>query len=114
VVESGIARFDHWIERMGWALEQVGADLDRIQESLKRAFDQESKLKAFDGPALVLHAPHDEIVPVEHGKQLAAWGDPSRTKGHILRKGGHNDIHFVNREEYFEVLGEFVRGLTTG
>ena len=107
VLESGIARFDSWVDRMGFALEAQGVDMDAVQSALGAHFDQEKKIKSFEGPVLVMHAPHDEIVPVQNGKWFGEWGAPERTTTHIFPRGGHNDIHFVNREEYFRVLGEF-------
>ncbi len=112
VLESGIARFDDWVGRMRPLIEAAGIDMARLEGALRDAFDQEAKMGAFPGPALVMHAPDDEIVPVEHGRLLASWGDPSRTRSRIFPRGGHNDIHLVNEKDYFETLGEFLSGLS--
>jgi pimeloyl-ACP methyl ester carboxylesterase len=111
ILESGIARFDQWVERMAVFLMGAGIDLDAIQSALAAGFDQKRKIKAYPGPILVMHAPFDEIVPVDHGHLLASWGDPAKTRGHIFPAGGHNDIQLTNREEYFMVVGEFMAGL---
>jgi pimeloyl-ACP methyl ester carboxylesterase len=42
----------------------------------------------FDGPVLVLHGEYDEIVPVDHGRALAAAS--ARAQLHLL-PCGHND-----------------------
>lgn len=108
ILESGIARFDDWISRMGPFLLRLGLDVNRLQEALRAAFNHEAKLKAFPGPVLILHAQHDEIVPVEHAKLLAGWSDPARTTLRIFPRGGHNDIHFQNRDSYFQTIQAFL------
>jgi alpha-beta hydrolase superfamily lysophospholipase len=112
IIESGIARFDRWIDRMGPLLTQLGMDVAALKSALQSAFDHERKIKAAACPVLVMHAPHDEIVPVEHGRALASWPDPSRTTLHVFPRGGHNDIHYLNRDEYFKVMKEFASGLS--
>ncbi len=108
VIESGIARFESWIERMEYLLGRMGVDVEQLKTDLHQTFDHKAKIRAFPGPVLVMHAPNDEIVPVEHGKQLASWVKPEKSMFHIFPRGGHNDILIFNREEYFQVLGEFV------
>ncbi|MHC5040622.1 MAG: alpha/beta hydrolase [Planctomycetota bacterium] len=111
ILESGIARFDHWVDRMGMVLQTSGVDLTGLRTSLQAHFDHEAKLKAFPGPTLILHTEHDEIVPVENGRFFEAWGHPTRTTAHFFPRGGHNDIQWLNREDYFQRVGGFLRGL---
>lgn len=111
IIESGIARFDSWIDRMGPMLEKLGLDVPQLKSALFEAFNHEDKIKSFPAPVLIMHAPHDEIVSVEQGRQLAAWADPSRTTLHVFPAGGHNDIHLLNRDEYFQVVSGFLAGL---
>ncbi len=111
VIESGIGSFHGWIERMESLLVRLKADTVALKASLREVFDQKAKIERFNGPALVMHAPDDEIVPVRHGRDLASWGDPDRTELHVFERGGHNDIHYVNRDEYFRVLSDFTSRL---
>ncbi len=111
VIESGIARFDLWIDKMASILERFDVEVDVLKRDLQEAFDQESKLKAFGGPILIMHAPFDDIVPVENGKLLASYGDPAKTRLHIFPVGGHNDVQAFNKKDYFEVMREFISGL---
>ncbi|MFO8058823.1 MAG: alpha/beta hydrolase [bacterium] len=108
VIESGIARFDNWIKRMEYLLQQMGVDVELLRKALNQAFDHQTKIRSYKGPLLVMHAPNDEIVPVEQGKQLASWADPEKTTLHVFPRGGHNDIQIFNREEYFRVLADFI------
>lgn len=35
-------------------------------------FDNVAAVRAFDGPLLIIHGAHDEVIPVEHGRTLAS------------------------------------------
>jgi pimeloyl-ACP methyl ester carboxylesterase len=107
ILESGIARFDHWIVPMAPLLQRLGLDVQLLKSALQSAFDNETKIRAARCPVLIMHAREDEIVPVDHARTMASWSDPSRTTLHIFPAGGHNDIQLVNRREYFEVMKEF-------
>jgi fermentation-respiration switch protein FrsA (DUF1100 family) len=111
VIESGIARFDHWIARMAPLLERLNLDVALLKTALCSAFDNETKIRSARCPVLIMHAPEDEIVPVEHAHTLASWSDPSRTVLHIFPAGGHNDIQLVNRDQYFKIMKEFAAGI---
>ncbi|HUT55031.1 MAG TPA: alpha/beta hydrolase [bacterium] len=108
IIESGIARFDSWIAPMAPLLERLNLDVTLLKSALRRAFDNETKIKSARCPVLIMHAPQDEIVPAEHAHTLAAWSDPARTVLHIFPRGGHNDIQLVNRRQYFKVMQEFM------
>jgi len=111
IIESGIARFEHWIGRMSVYLERLNLDVELLKQALIAAFNHEQKIKAAACPVLIMHAPNDEIVSVEHGRNLAEWSDPGRTTLPVFPRGGHNDIQYLNQEEYFTVVKEFVSGL---
>ncbi len=107
IIESGIGRFDNWIDRMAPMLERLGLDAAGLKQALFQAFNHEQKIKAFPGPVLVMHAPQDEIVPVQHGRDLAKWAG-GRAAYHEFSRGGHNDIQLLNKHEYFQVLESFL------
>jgi hypothetical protein len=111
IIESGIARFDDWINRMAPLLERLGLDVPLLKSALRSAFHNEAKIKAASCPVLVMHASRDEIVPVEQGRALASWSDPQRTILHVFARGGHNDIQLLNREQYFQVIADFIARL---
>ena len=50
-------------------------------------FDNVAAVEAFEGPLLVIHGAHDEIIPTDHGRTLARVG------GVVLHElpCGHND-----------------------
>ncbi|MHC4777647.1 MAG: alpha/beta hydrolase [Planctomycetota bacterium] len=111
ILESGIARFDTWVERMGFMLQASGVDLAALGDALRAHFDQEAKIGEFQGPVFVLHTENDEIVPVENGRFFAQWADPAKTTSRFFERGGHNDIQMLNKEEYFRLVSEFLATL---
>jgi pimeloyl-ACP methyl ester carboxylesterase len=64
-------------------------------------------MAAYRGPALVLHARFDDLVPVTQGERLAEWAGGHATT-RIFERGGHNTILAENGEAYFEAIGEFL------
>lgn len=113
VLESAIARFDHWIDRLAPILQRLDLDLNALKQDLRRHFDHQSKIRKFSAPVLLLHALHDEIVPVEHARLLLSWAEPRRTTLHLFDRGGHNDLQLLNQEEYFQVIRRFFASLST-
>jgi pimeloyl-ACP methyl ester carboxylesterase len=58
-------------------------------------------------PALFVLADQDDIVPIAHGKALAAaWGGAKST---LTLPGGHRMVEW--RQEYWRGIGEFLGGL---
>lgn len=51
-------------------------------------YDNLEAVRAFDGPSLVLHGVDDEVIPFEHGQELAAAAQNARF---VELPGGHND-----------------------
>jgi len=111
VIESGIGRLDQWVGRMAPMLEQMGLDLEGLRAGLRAEFDQEAKMRRYPGPVLVMHAPGDEIVPVSHGQDLAAWSPQARLR--VFARGGHNDIMYINHAQYFTELGRFLAKISS-
>lgn len=52
-------------------------------------FDNEAAVRAFEGPVLVLHGARDALIPVEHGRALAAL---ARDAERVEFDAGHNDL----------------------
>jgi pimeloyl-ACP methyl ester carboxylesterase len=111
IIESGIARLDEWVDRMGMFLIPFGINTVKLKTSLQEAFNHEAKIQAAACPLLILHTIHDAIVPVENARALAAFARPGQATLHLFPRGGHNDIQFVNRREYFQVIQEYVKVL---
>lgn len=108
VVESGIAGFHHWIDRMGVMIRQMGIDMDSLKESLMRNLDHEKKIKRVRRPLLILHTQHDGIVPSENALELYSWANPDTAALKIFPEGDHNTIFYYNGNEYLELLKQFI------
>src|SRR5262249_19220688 len=55
---------------------------------IRDPFDNLETVRHFTGPLLILHGTHDEVIPVEHARELAAAAPQSELR---LLDCGHND-----------------------
>ena len=70
-------------------------------------YDSRAKLPELDLPILVAHSPEDELVPFEFGRALfEAAGGP---KAFLETSGRHNDGGFLQRTEWRDEVGAFLR-----
>lgn len=109
IIESGLADLtEKFLERI--APQELGMSESEIGSELRKYFDYAAKLRGFHGKTLILHARHDELVPVRHAEMLyAAAPEPKRLK--IFDRGGHNDILAVNEDDYMKLVEEFLAGI---
>jgi fermentation-respiration switch protein FrsA (DUF1100 family) len=71
-------------------------------------YDALARMPDVRAPVLMLHSPHDEIVPFAMAEQLyAAAPGPKRL---VRLDGGHNDNFLVAAEVYQAALREFLLG----
>ncbi len=113
VIESGIAGFYRWIERMEPMLQRMGVDVDALKKALKESLDHEAKVRKIKRPMLIMHTEHDQIVPSWNARDIYSWADPEKTTLKIFPQGDHNTIFFINAREYFQTLMEFIKSLET-
>jgi pimeloyl-ACP methyl ester carboxylesterase len=109
ILESAIA---DPLERLLLRLhpEELGVTAEELAHSVHDAIDVKNTLENFLQPALIMHTRHDGLIDVSHGEQLARWcAGPTRLK--IFPSGSHNDIMFVNSQEYFEEIKRFLATL---
>jgi pimeloyl-ACP methyl ester carboxylesterase len=89
---------------------EIGTTHAGLAHAVEVVLDVRSILKAFRGPALILHTRHDGLIDASHAERLARWcGGPTHL--HIFNHGNHNDIMFTNGPQYFSFLEEFLAGL---
>lgn len=63
-------------------------------------------------PTLVVHGKQDQVVPFEHGEELAALLPPGRVKSLFLEGAGHNDLASgAKGAAYWSGLRGFLAGL---
>ena len=75
---------------------------------LREKYDSLSLAADLPRPALVAHGERDQIIPVEHGRALAAALPGARYLE--VAGAGHNDL--LARAEVWRAMGELVAGVT--
>lgn len=108
VIESGVAAIED-----RWPLDQeaqaAGHAAGTATAALATHFDHRSKLGAFAGPLLVLHATGDHLLDRFHGERLHTWGGGSDKRLVMFPQGNHNTILSANLMQYMSELRDFFR-----
>lgn len=109
VLESGVADV---LERMLLRVDprELGVTAELFEEAVTANCNHQEKLGQFAGPVLVLHARWDSLVDVSHGERLYQWAR-GKKRLVVFPRGYHNDVMFVNANEYFAALGDFLDDL---
>jgi fermentation-respiration switch protein FrsA (DUF1100 family) len=63
-------------------------------------------------PKLFLHALHDEVIPIAHGRRLYEAAAPP--KRFVELRGTHGDAFDADSAAYFGAIGRFVSELRRG
>lgn len=109
IIESGIAVL---LERVLMRLrpEDLGVTMEQLEQEIDTHFNHPEKLKNYKGKTLVMHARNDSLVHCAHGQKLHEWApEPKQLK--IFEQGDHNDIFYVNADDYFKTVFEFLGSL---
>lgn len=75
---------------------------------LRGRFDTLESIREGRVPTLVIHGTDDELVPFRMGEALREAAGP-RARWLPVEGGGHNDVFYVGRAEYFSAIADFVR-----
>ena len=81
---------------------ELGATIDALREEAARRLDHEAKLARFEGPTLVLHAKHDDLVRADEARANAGWA--KRSELVLFERGDHNSIHAYNLPAILEAV----------
>jgi pimeloyl-ACP methyl ester carboxylesterase len=109
VIESGIADpLEPRLLRV--SPESLGTTAAALESVVHARVDQQAKLRAFQGPLLVMHTVQDALIPMSHGSRIFAWGGaPASDKELVLfEQGDHGTIFPANRDAYMARLGAFL------
>ena len=110
ILESGIADVKERIMmRLAGAWEIDSAD-EELENEFKKYFNTQNKLSKFKGKSLVLHTINDGLVDVSHGKRLYEYLNEPK-KINLFERGDHNSIFVANKQEYFEIIFDFIKNL---
>ncbi|MFO7861082.1 MAG: alpha/beta hydrolase [Desulfosalsimonas sp.] len=102
VIESGFAHTVSLLQHLGVDARTLG-----IEESA--VFSNAEKIAKYTGPALIVHARFDHIIPLSHGQDLYQKC-PSETKAlEIVENANHNDIMIRAGMDYFRMISDFIR-----
>ena len=101
IVESGFAYIGPLLRLMGMDMAALG-----LSEAMgPRNLD---KIRAYDGPTLVIHAEYDQIIPFREGQALFD-ACPSPDKKLLMIPGAnHNDIFFHGFVPYTQAMMDLV------
>jgi pimeloyl-ACP methyl ester carboxylesterase len=104
ILESAFARTIPWLNRLGVPTEAIG-----ITEA--DGFVNFGKIKVIGKPTLIIHGPHDDIIPLKDADILLC-NCGARSKELALAFGaGHNDILLRTGEAYFQTISQFAMKL---
>lgn len=108
IVESGICDV---LERLLLRVrpEELGVPMGRLADEVSAHLSPRSWLARHQGPALILHARHDDLVSVDHAHRLISWSKkPYRL---IFDRGDHNTIFRENQPTYLAAIRQFLEVL---
>jgi pimeloyl-ACP methyl ester carboxylesterase len=91
--------------------EQVGIDRQALHAELDEDFDHQRKMRGIQCPVLVLHTRHDSLVPSWNSERLAEWAGPNLHRLVLFEQGDHNDIQWINADDYLAALVGFINAL---
>jgi len=97
IIESGFAY-------AGPLLELLGVDLQALGFSEEIGFRNVDKIRQWTKPLLIIHAEHDQIIPLAEGLELYdACPSPEKTLLKVAG-AGHNDVLSVGFRPYMEAV----------
>jgi len=101
IVESGFISVVKLISHLG--LPSPG-DLTPLEKESHR------KVSNITLPALVIHGERDRLVPLEQGEEIYQTLASEKKKFFTIPLADHNNIFFVERENYLKEIRKLVRG----
>ncbi len=109
VIESGIADVR---ERLLLRVhpQELGVSLAEFDVVVDGYLNHQRKMAAYPGPVLIMHTRNDGLVSSRHAEKLYEWA-VGRKELKIFADGDHNDIMFVNAQDYFSAVHRFVTSL---
>lgn len=103
IVESGFAEVRDLLERIGIIPRDMAGEPDSF-------FSSADTIRRFNGPVLIIHAAHDHIIPVDHGRKLHDSAPGPVKKLEIIPGADHNNIFAMAGMNYFETIRKFMAG----
>jgi len=107
IIESGISDV---LERIDVRItaREIGMTREELLAEVAAHLDHRSKLAAYRGPLLVIHARDDHLVTVSHAENNHAWAGSDHKELVLFERGGHNAMLRVNWDEYVAAIRRFL------
>ena len=102
VIESGFAHTVSLLAHLGMDAGSLG-----IEESA--VFSNAEKIAAYKGPALIIHARFDHVIPLDHGRTLYERCPSQNKTLEIIENANHNDILIRAGMDYFRIIRDFIQ-----
>jgi fermentation-respiration switch protein FrsA (DUF1100 family) len=67
----------------------------------------------YAGPLLIIHGEVDSIVPYAAGRRVFDAASTARKTFVTINGADHNDLHLVNRQQYWNAIDTFLAGVTS-
>ncbi|MFP3999698.1 MAG: alpha/beta hydrolase [Desulfobacterales bacterium] len=101
IIESGFAHTVSLLMHLGLDVRSMG-----IEES--SVFSNAAKIADYTGPVLIMHAEHDHIIPLDHGKTLYQNCASGLKDMEVVKGADHNTIMLVAGHGYFRRIRDFI------
>jgi alpha-beta hydrolase superfamily lysophospholipase len=101
IIESGFATTMPLLQAMGIDAAAMG-----ITE--QDGFMNAAKIERITKPTFILHARHDQLIPVTNAEILQAQSGARRKEFHMVPGADHNSIMAVTGRLYFEAIRGFI------
>ena len=101
IIESGFAGVQDLLKRLGILPKALDIETSML-------FSNAENISKFSGPLLVIHAEHDHIIPLEHGKQLFEASPSMKKSIKIIPDANHNNIFALAGMNYFKYIENFI------
>lgn len=90
--------------------EELGVTHAELAEAVTNTIDIQKIMAGFTKSTLIMHTRNDGLIDASHAERLADWCG-GKVRLEIFPQGNHNDIMFVNGQQYFTLINEFLRSL---
>ena len=101
IIESGFAHTIALLQRIGVNTKLLNLTDEHIISNLQ-------KIKKYSGPTVIIHGEFDQVIPVNHGKDLFENSPASFKKIHVIEGADHNTLLMVSGQKYFEMIHDFI------
>ncbi len=105
IIESGFSQTLPLLRRLGIPIDDLGLPSDGI-------FSNSDKLASYAGPTLIIHAQYDQIIPLDHGRELLARSPADIKKLHVVPNADHNTLLMMAGMDYFRMIRDFIGSAT--